>query len=287
MEPLGILLVTIFVIFFVIIFIILVTIAFRKSPSYSLNVPFPELMNTKVGNAIQPGNHNFTITTTEKNDSSTVEVPQLIQKGPTCGLYALSMVMEYYHKLDISNPIYMVSSSDTVSEFGKPTSIEKILDYVIKSGYSLEGEMFDINALSETANHFRYCSTVHDNVNDIYSILDTGHPVIVAFDVADDGSPTEANGTYSHYAVIESYFKQGSKIIFKAKHSWVPPRGVEDYLWTSEEILNSMNGLEYTTFYGSPYNEPKAIHLPTYQSDTTKASLVASLRNKLLEVKPC
>jgi hypothetical protein len=210
------------------------------------------------------------------------EVPQLIQKGRTCSLYALAMVMEYWHKLDASNPIYMVSSLDTVAAFGKPSSDEKILDYVEKSGMSLDGTIYSMYDLEKVANHFGYCATVHDVTGDtsvMYSILDGGHPVLIGFDCGNNGNPTEAGGDLGHCAVIESYYKQGSKTIFRAKHGWGTLNGVQDYLWTADELFDSMNNLVDKIVYVSNDSD-KPGSLNTYP-------VQLAIRDKLLEIFPC
>ena len=40
------------------------------------------------------------------------EVPQRVQQGPTCGLYALGMVMDFWHQADKTNPTVLVSDKD-------------------------------------------------------------------------------------------------------------------------------------------------------------------------------
>ena len=74
------------------------------------------------------------------------EVPQRVQQGPTCGLYALGMVMDYWHQKDALNPSVLVSDKDIGGKGrnynDEPTHDERMLSYVQKTGYTSAGEMF-------------------------------------------------------------------------------------------------------------------------------------------------
>ena len=128
------------------------------------------------------------------------EVPQRVQQGPTCGLYALGMVMDFWHQADKQNPTVLVSDKDIGGKGrnynDEPTSDERMLSYVREAGYTAAGEMFKARDLAETAAHFGYKAHLYQDatLQNLYDVLDAGHPAVVAFDVDYRGNPGEFGG---------------------------------------------------------------------------------------------
>lgn len=224
-------------------------------------------------------------------------VPQRVQVGPTCGLYAMGMVMDYWHGKDARNPSALVSDVDLRGP-GKqyttaPTTQERILEYAKGAGYTSQGEMFDAAQLAEVAAHFGYAASIHDGatLSDLYRVLDRGRPAIVAFDVDMQGDPGDYGGMRAHYAVIEGYFDRGGERYLCAKHGW----GVKErHVWRASDFERSWRALRETDYYGTPgdgvipsepsLREPAKLSLPDLGRG--RAGISASLARKIVEVVP-
>jgi hypothetical protein len=229
------------------------------------------------------------------------DVPQRVQKGPTCGLYALGMVLDFWHGKDATNPSPLVSDADLGGR-GKqynfePTTDERILDYAKDAGFTAVGEMFTARQLAETGAHFGYTAAIHEDatLEKLYEVLDAGHPAIIAFDVDRNGNPGDSGGQRAHYAVIEGYFDDGGERFLIAKHGW----GVqEDHVWREKDFDRSWKALKSTDFYGLPGDgvipakqgvpagtrEPSELDLPDVGQG--RAGIERSLATKIVEVVP-
>jgi hypothetical protein len=224
-------------------------------------------------------------------------VPQRVQIGPTCGLYALGMVMDAWSEKDPKNASALVQKADQNGR-GKqytqePTTDERILDVAKQKGYTAVGEMFTAADIASTARHFGYDASTHDNatLEDLYKVLDAKHPAIVAFDVDYNGNPTQANGARAHYAVIQGYFDDGGKRYLIARHGWGVQR---DHVWEASTFDASWRSLRATDFYGVPGDgivplfpdakEPNPMSLPDLGNG--QASISESLATKIVEVVP-
>ena len=230
-------------------------------------------------------------------------VPQRVQMGPTCGLYALGMVMDSWNEKDPKTPTALVQDADLRGK-GKqytrePTTNERILDYAKAEGYPALGEMFTATQLAATARHFGYDATTHlkATLEDLYRVLDAGHPALVAFDVDYNGNPTNSGGERAHYAVIEGYFDDKGERYLIARHGW----GVQqDHIWKASDFDESWKALQTTTFYGTPGDgviprqfgldmthelpEPSQMKLP--DAGQGRAHIFESLGTKIIEVVP-
>jgi len=233
--------------------------------------------------------------------AKTADVPQRVQKGPTCGLYALGMVLDFWHSKDSANPAPLVSDADLGGK-GKhynfePTTDERILDYAKDAGFTALGEMFSARQLAKTGAHFGYTASIHEDatLEKLYEVLDAGHPAIIGFDVDWNGNPGDSGGQRAHYAVIEGYFDEGGERFLIAKHGW----GVqEDHIWRAEDFDRSWKALKTTDFYGLPGDgvipaaqgvpdgtrEPSALTLPDVGGG--RAGIERSLATKIVEVVP-
>lgn len=228
------------------------------------------------------------------------DVPQRVQQGPTCGLYALGMVMDFWHAKDASNAAPLVRDEDLTARGGKgkhytfaPTTDERVLDYAQRAGFTALGEMFTARQLAKTAAHFGYTASVHESatLDALYAVLDKGHPAIVAFDVDYNGNPADYGGQRAHYAVIEGYFDEDGERYLVAKHGW----GVQkDHVWRAADFDRSWKALKTTDFYGVPgdgvipeqpgVREPAKLDLPS--AGRGRADIERSLATKIVEVVP-
>lgn len=224
-------------------------------------------------------------------------VPQRVQIGPTCGLYALGMVMDFWNAKDSKNPTALVQAQDLHGK-GKqftrdPTTSTFILDRAIAKGFTSMGEMFTATQLSATARSFGYSAVTHQHatLDDLYAVLDKGHPAIVGFDVDYNGNPTDAGGERAHYAVIQGYFDEGGERYLVARHGW----GVQkDHVWKASDFDASWKALQTTTYYGDPgdgvipghadLKEPAKLRLP--DAGDGIAGIRQSLGTKIVEVVP-
>lgn len=229
--------------------------------------------------------------------AKTAGVPQRVQVGPTCGLYALGMVMDFWNSKDGKNATALVQAAD-LRGAGKqytrpPTTDERILDVARQGGFTAQGEMFTATQLAETATHFGYTATTHEaaTLQDLYKVLDAGHPAIVGFDVDYNGNPTDSGGERAHYAVIQGYFDDGGERFLIARHGW----GVqEDHVWKASDFDKSWKALQATTYYGTPgdgvipgapgLREPSKLDLP--DAGGGRAQIFESLGTKIVEVVP-
>lgn len=229
--------------------------------------------------------------------AKTAPVPQRVQLGPTCGLYALGMVMDAWNAHDPKNATALVQEQDR-NGYGKqytrsPTTGERILDVARAKGFTAVGEMFQAEDLAATARHFGYDATTHHHASlaTLYKVLDAGHPAIVAFDVDYNGNPTAVGGARAHYAVIQGYFDDGGKRYLVARHGWGVQR---DHVWDAAAFDASWRALQKTDFYGVPGDgiipsfpdakEPAGLALPDLGNG--EAGILEALATKIVEVVP-
>jgi len=222
--------------------------------------------------------------------AKTAPVPQRVQIGPTCGLYALGMVMDSWHAKDPQAPTVFVREEDSASPKQHnypPTSPERMLGYAQGQGFTQLGEMFSAEKLAATAAHFGYQASLHEDVglDRLYAILDKGHPALVAFDVDWNGNPGDSGGLRAHYAVIEGYLDLDGQRYVVAKHGW----GVEsDHVWRAADFEKAWRGMKQTEFYSKPQDGklhavPDGIALP---KDGARHAIEKSLAAKIIEIVP-
>jgi hypothetical protein len=230
-------------------------------------------------------------------------VPQRVQIGPTCGLYALGMVMDAWHGRDARNPTVLVQEQD-LRGAGKqftvaPTDPRLLLTIAKDAGFTALGEMFTASQLATVAETVGYQAITHEQatLDVLYRVLDAGHPAIVGFDVDRNGDPTDAGGDHAHYAVIQGYFDDGGERYLVARHGW----GVQtDHVWKASDFDRSWRALRSTDFYGDPGDgiiprhpslgmtgrmaEPSALNLPP--AGPGRADISQSLARTIVEVFP-
>lgn len=231
------------------------------------------------------------------------EVPHRKQIGGTCGLYALGMVMDHWHQRDPKQVTALVQPEDRtpvedprgfVHFHHEPTDPRYVMEVAKEAGFTAKGEMYQAEFVAETATHFGYEASLHTEatLDDLYRVLDAGHPAIVAFNVDMNGEAgTPDSGARAHYAVIEGYLDHEGERYVVAKHSWSK---TEDHVWKASDFLASWSNLKTTKFYGTPGDglipkfpelaEPAQLNLP--DAGGGRADISQALARTLVEVVP-
>ena len=198
------------------------------------------------------------------------DVPGRVQDGPTCGLYALGMVMDFWEKKDPTHVSdALVQKTDVVrwdSHSTQPDTNRLLLDEAKKKGFTTQGEMFHAKDLAALARSFGYeAKTVsHVTLKEIQGAVDRGHPALVGFDVDNNGNPGLFEGKRAHWAVIEGHFKKDGVEYLVATHGWTG----KEYVWRADDFMASVNQLNKSDFAGAP-------------SDITR-----TLKDRMVEVYP-
>lgn len=181
------------------------------------------------------------------------DVPARVQDGPTCGLYALGMAMDYWDRKDARNQAPLVQNSDVLradSHTRPEDGPRRLLDVARQRHFTTQGEMFHASQLASLARDFGYSASVktHASLKDIHAALDRGNPVLVPFDVDDVGNPGLFRGSRAHWGVVEGHFKKDGVEYVVATHGWTG----EEYVWRADELLRSVNNLLVSDFPGAP-----------------------------------
>ena len=182
-------------------------------------------------------------------------VPYRVQEGPTCGLYALGMVMDYYHALDASNDAPYVLRGDGVRDDSHnftPTTPKLLFDEAKKAGFfkeslrivGKEGGMFVADELGQLSTKFGYNYDLIENATaaDVRAVVDRGHPALVGFDVNYDGNPESLAGKRAHWGVVVGHFQYEGEEYFIAQHGWE----AKTYLWSAKDLEASMGQIQPT-----------------------------------------
>ncbi|MBL8953505.1 MAG: C39 family peptidase [Myxococcaceae bacterium] len=189
------------------------------------------------------------------------DVPGRVQDGPTCGLYALGMVMDYWEVKDpttAESPL--VVDADTWrrdSHSLTPDTKYRLFDEAKKAGFTTQGEMFYARQLGQLAEQFGFKSKVTENftVKDLHAAIDQGHPVLVAFDVDNHGNPGLFGGSRAHWAVIEGHFDKDGTEYLVATHGWTG----KEYVWRADDLMASVNQLNASDFPAAPKDITKTL----------------------------
>ena len=208
------------------------------------------------------------------------DVPGRVQKGPTCGLYALGMVMDYWETKDPTSTTALVQESDDFranSHSLTPDTHAMLLEVARTRGYTTEGEMFYAAQLAALAQEFGYQAVVHEEftLETLVAALERQRPCLAGFDVDDDGNPGEFQGLNAHWAVIESHFEKDGERFLVASHAW----SGGEYVWKAEEFMKSAGQLEKGNTDALP-------SVPADISTTIKKRLVEVYREGYVPVKP-
>lgn len=197
------------------------------------------------------------------------DVPGRIQDGPTCGLYALGMVMDYWDRKDSKNLNPLVRNEDVVrwdSHSVPADTSRRLLDDAKAKGFTTQGEMFYASQLASLARSFGYKAKVNADftLTELHQVLDRGNPALVGFDVDNAGNPGLYQGKRAHWAVIEGHFNKDGVEYLVATHGWTG----KEYVWKADEFMASVKNLEKSDFVGAPKN------------------ITGTLRARLIEVTP-
>ena len=182
------------------------------------------------------------------------DVPGRVQDGPTCGLYALGMVMDYWEKKNPNNGLDpLVQPTDSVrwdSHSLQPDTNRRLLDEAKAKGFTTEGEMFHADQLGALAESFGYKAKVteHFTQKDLFAAIDRHHPALVAFDVDQQGNPGLFGGARAHWAVVEGHFKKDGIDYVVATHGWTG----KEYVWKASDLMASVQQLNQSDFPGVP-----------------------------------
>lgn len=192
--------------------------------------------------------------------SAQADVPPRIQSGPTCGLYALGMVLDYWDLHDRANLNPLVSTDDLYrpGSYTRPPDTEaRLFDTAVAAGFTTQGEMFYADQLAELARKFGYHARVRENftLEDVHACLRKKHPVLIAFDVDSDGNPAKLGGKRAHWAVIEAKLRVGNEERLIATHAW---KGA-DYEWRASDLIASSYQLRSSNFPGAPKDISKTL----------------------------
>jgi hypothetical protein len=180
-------------------------------------------------------------------------VPERVQQGPTCGLYALGMVMDYYESQNPRNEDPLVQASDvhrSDSHTLPPNTPNMLLPTAKQDGYTTQGEMFYANQLALLAKQFGYQAQVQSplTLDGLQACLGRGHPALVPFDVDMDGDPGLYGGARAHWCVVEGLFQKDGVPYVIATHGWEG----KTYVWRAQDLIQSSDQLKTPDFPTAP-----------------------------------
>lgn len=181
------------------------------------------------------------------------DVPGRVQDGPTCGLYALGMVMDYWDDKDQRNKNPLVLEGDVVrwdSHSRLPDTQLRLFEVAKHQGFTTQGEMFYADHMATLARSFGYQASVKSELTleDIKACVDRDHPALIGFDVDNSGNPGLFGGKRAHWAVIEGYFQKDGVDYLVATHGWTG----KEYIWKAADFMASVNQLDKSDFPAAP-----------------------------------
>lgn len=157
-----------------------------------------------------------------------LNIPFRIQKGPTCGLYALGMIMDYYHG---KNKTYLTTTVFPDDDYKyKPNINRNIFKVARHHGYFIqslkeineEGGMYIAKDLAKLATHFNYTANIYSPLKRkiIINSINNEKPLLVAFDVDENGHPGLYENSHAHWGVIGGYFIHKNNTWLIVNHAW-------------------------------------------------------------------
>ncbi|CAI2313948.1 unnamed protein product [Caenorhabditis sp. 36 PRJEB53466] len=114
------------------------------------------------------------------------------QKGPTCGLVALSMCLEY---------------------FGVKVNVEKILETAKEKGFTKQGEMYSADFLADLTNQFLPNSAVVRGFPDAKTLSQSicdGKLILIAYDCGPNYQPVQVKGHSAHWLLACGFVEKRS-----------------------------------------------------------------------------
>lgn len=194
------------------------------------------------------------------------EVPARVQSGPTCGLDALGMVMDYYHERDPSALVPRVWPDEDQGSIRHalnyaPNTDRTLLGAAQALGFTPAGPsagiMFVAEQLGRLADQFGYGHRLypHASIADLAACLERGHPPLICFDVNRSGDPGRHRGLHAHWCVVEAIgFTAAGEEIVRAKHGW----DGESREWPIATFMRSVMQLNRTAYFGPPLRDIRA-----------------------------
>lgn len=239
-----------------------------ERPSHTAR-PDPLAVSVANGTRFRPVDRLAVATRMQEALKLGADVPGRVQDGPTCGLYALGMVMDYWDDLDAGNQNPLVQDSDVVrwDSHSRPADTQtRLFDLAKERGFTTQGEMFFAENMAKLARAFGYRAVVKGDISlaDIKACVDRKRPALVAFDVDHSGNPGLYGGKRAHWAVIEGYFEKDGADYLVATHGWTG----KEYVWKAADFMASVNQLDASDFPAAPKD------------------ITGCLKGKLVEVYP-
>jgi hypothetical protein len=187
-----------------------------------------------------------------------VDLPARQQQGPTCGLNALGMVMDYWHGLGRQacvEPLmqghgFRLGTERRCYRYTCPsTETEQLLAEGVRRGMSVAGEIFDMTWLGELAQHWQYRARIlrDPDMEFILGMLRAGRPLLVCYDTDAWGYPALRQGERLHYGVLTGYLYRGDVLWLLARQSRKQPG--RDQWWRADDFLRSSRQLHTTSYY--------------------------------------
>ncbi|EFO90593.1 hypothetical protein CRE_08157 [Caenorhabditis remanei] len=118
------------------------------------------------------------------------------QKGPTCGLVALSMCLEH---------------------FGVKISVDDILERAKSMGFTKQGEMYSVDYMSSLINEYLpNCSKAIEmpNAKEFTQSICEGKHILVAYDCGPNFQPVYSKGNSAHWLLACGFVEKQESIGF-------------------------------------------------------------------------
>jgi len=190
--------------------------------------------------------------------ASQADVPPRVQQGPTCGLYALGMVLDYWAlrcggrtdccarssgparpatlpvvagdltRADAVSAATLRAAMASGADAGSCDGGCELLRIARGLGVTTAGELFSASYVADVARAAGYVAAVVRPLTprSIAQYTTRGVPLLVAFDVDADGHPAQRSGATAHWSVVQA--------VYVHPH-WGTPRAVVTHAWTGDE----------------------------------------------------
>jgi len=221
-----------------------------------------------------------------------------VQMGPTCGLYALGMVMDYWAEQDRSDTVAVrdddfrrsdaIATSKLRATLINSKPYKNLLQLARRLGVTTVGELFDARYLAQVAIASGFDAYIIGPIT--YELL--AHyttrriPILIAFDVDRNGNPGFEDGETAHWAVVQATYVHPStnarRVI--ATHAWTG----DEYDWLAQNLLDSNAQLQRTSFKPASHlnlGKTLARQAVVVVPKTNERSKAGTLREELHNVK--
>jgi type VI secretion system secreted protein VgrG len=158
----------------------------------------------------------------ETPERKELEVPHRVQKGGTCGIAALGMVMDYWKAQgkDVKTP-----------------SGEDILKLAQDKGWTDTGGLWeDDNAKLAKAYGYEATYKAGATLGELKEEIGKGNPVLITFSVDNGAGDPKVGNDRGHYAVVHGFFEKDGKEYVVASHGW---QGASKKVWEAKQFDDS------------------------------------------------